>query len=340
VFRFLFSRSGLQPVYAPLTHEDARMHNGRPVQPFFRVAEAALAFALLASPSLAATLDAGAGKTYATPSAAIAAASSGDTVRIFPGQYFDCATVMASPLTIEGVGDPAGVALTDKTCQGKALLIAHGADLTVRNLTLTRARVPDGNGAGIRAEGHRLTVDGVRFVNNQNGILTDAEPDMVVTVRNSQFTKNGVCQGFCAHGIYAGKIASLTVQNSIFRETRQGHDIKSRAARTEVTGCDIQDGPTGTASYLVEIPNGGAVIVRNNTLEKGPNSGNHTAAISIGAEGVDQPTPEITVEDNRLANDGDYHTFLVNNMTATEATLRRNKLSGSADPLMGDGSSQ
>lgn len=300
----------------------------------------ALGVSMLATPCAAATLDAGAGKTYATPSAAIAAASSGDTVRIYPGQYFDCAVVHASPLTIEGVGDPATVALTDKTCQGKALLIADGATLTVRNLTLTRARVPDGNGAGIRAEGHRLTVDGVRFVNNQDGILTDAEPDMVVIVRNSQFIKNGVCQNSCAHGIYAGKIASLVVQNSVFRDTRQGHDIKSRAARTEVTGCDIQDGPAGTASYLIEIPNGGAVIVRDNTLEKGANSGNHTAAISIGAEGVDQPTPEITVEGNRLTNDGDYHTVLVNNMTATEATLRHNKLSGAVDPLMGDGSSE
>jgi hypothetical protein len=82
------------------------------------------------------------------------------------------------------------------------------------------------------------------------------------------------------------------------------------------------------------------VIVRGNVLEKGPNSGNHTAAISIGAEGVERPTPEIIVEGNRFTNDGDYHTSLVNNMTATEATLRHNKLSGSVDALHGDGSSQ
>ncbi len=286
------------------------------------------------------TLEVGAGRAFAMPSAAAAAAGPGDHIVIYPGQYFDCATLAANNLTVEGAGDPATVVLTDKTCGGKALLIVDGDDITIRNLTLTRARVPDGNGAGIRAEGGSLTVDGVHFVNNQDGILTNANPAMVLTVRHSQFTKNGACLEACAHAIYAGKIASLIVQDSVFRDTRQGHDIKSRAARTEVTGCDIQDGQTGTASYLIEAPNGGAVIVRGNTLEKGPLSGNHNAAISIGAEGVDQATPEITVEHNHLTNDGNYRTALVYNGSATEATLRGNKLTGSIDPLKGDGSSQ
>ena len=54
--------------------------------------------------------------------------------------------------------------LTDKTCQGKALLVIDGNNDAVRNLTLERARVPDGNGAGIRAEGGNLTVSGVAFI--------------------------------------------------------------------------------------------------------------------------------------------------------------------------------
>jgi hypothetical protein len=232
------------------------------------------------------------------------------------------------------------VVLTDKTCQGKALLIAAGRDITVANLTLTRARVPDGNGAGIRAEGDALTVDGVHFVNNQDGILTSANPQMVLRVRNSVFVRNGVCQDACSHAIYAGQIALLQVEHSLFRETRDGHDIKSRAARTEVTDCDIADGPNGTASYLIEIPNGGAVVIRGNVLEKGPKAGNHTTAIAIGMEGVDQATPEITVMDNQFTNDGDYQTAFVDNVTATEANLRGNTLHGPVVALKGDGSSQ
>ncbi len=308
--------------------------------PAFLLAAALLLLAGVPGQARARTLEVGAGRAFALPSAAAAAASPGDRIVIYPGQYFDCATLAASRLTIEGAGDAAAIVLTDKTCGGKALLIVDGDDVTVRNLTLTRARVPDGNGAGIRAEGGNLTVDGVRFVNNQDGILTNTNPAMTLTVRHSQFIRNGVCMDACSHAIYAGKIASLVVQDSLFRDTRQGHDIKSRAARTEVTRCDIEDGQTGTASYLIEIPNGGAVIVRDNTLEKGPLAGNHTSAISIGAEGVDQPTPEITVEHNHLTNDGNYRTALVNNMSATEATLRGNTLTGSVDALRGDGSSQ
>lgn len=304
-------------------------------------ARAALLVASLAActgPAGGRTLEVGAGRTYAQPSAAIADAEAGDRVLIAPGQYFDCAVVSASHVTIEGQGDPDAVVLTDKTCQGKALLVVDGADVTIRNLTLARARVPDGNGAGIRAEGTNLLVDGVRFVNNQDGLLSSDDPNSTITIRNSRFIKNGACDAACAHAVYAGHIAMLRVENSVFRLTRDGHDIKSRAFSTEVTGCDIQEGPDGTGSFLIEAPNGGGVVVRHNTLEKGPHSGNHTAAISIGAEGVTQPTPEITVEDNTLTNDGDYQTFLVVNGTATEATLHRNHLSGAASPLKGDGS--
>ena len=286
------------------------------------------------------TLEVGAGHSFATPSAAAASARAGDTILVYPGQYFDCAVLSADKLTIEGAGDPASVVLTDKTCQGKALLVVTGNDISVSNLTLTRARVPDGNGAGIRAEGGKLTVDGVRFVNNQDGILTDANPQMALIVRNSQFTKNGICEAYCSHAIYAGKIGLLQVQHSTFRQTRDGHDVKSRAARTEVTGCDMADGPDGTSSYLIEAPNGGALVVRGNTMEKGPRSGNHTAAIAIGLEGVDQATPEITVEGNHFTNDGDYRTAFVDNVTATEATLSNNVLHGPVDALHGDGSSR
>jgi hypothetical protein len=288
----------------------------------------------------AATLKVGPGQRYTAPSAAIADASAGDTVAIAPGQYFDCATVRAPHLTIEGIGDPTQIVLTDKACAGKALLVIDAPDVTVRNLTLTRARVPDGNGAGIRMEGGDLAVDGVHFVNNQNGILTAAGP-WTLTVTNSVFDRNGACKDACAHGIYAGVINRVIIRNSHFIGTKQAHHIKSRALSTEVTGCTIEDGPDGTASYEIEAPNGGSLIVRHNTIEKGPQAENHMAAIVIGDEGVTQPTPEITIEDNSFTNDMPTHrTAFVNNDTATEAQLRGNRLHGSVDALSGDGSSK
>ena len=229
--------------------------------------------------------------------------------------------------------------ITDKTCNGKGLFLIDGEDITVRNLTLTRARVPDGNGAGIRMEAANLTVEHVRFVNNQNGILTNADVKGSLIVRDSEFLSNGYCTGGCAHGVYAANLDLLRVERSRFFETRQAHHIKSRARRTEVIDSDLKDGPNGTSSYQIEIPNGGAVVVRGCTIEKGPKSENHTGAIVIGMEGVTQRTPEITVEGNRFRVDGGYPSFLVVNQTATEAALKDNQLAGSAQPLRGDGSS-
>ena len=297
-------------------------------------------FALAPRTLFAKTIEVGADKTYKLPSAAIAAAADGDKILIAPGEYFDCAIVTLNNLTIEGTGPDAAAVLTDKACGGKALLVIVGNDTTVRNMTLTRARVPDGNGAGIRAEGVNLTVDGVKFINNQNGILGNLTPDGTLIVRNSEFTRNGVCSPSCAHGVYVGSAKLVHIENSKFTDTRQGHHIKSRALRTEIIGCTIIDGPTGTASYLIDVPNGGSVVIRGNTMEKGPKADNHATAIMIGAEGVTQPTKEVTIDNNTFRNAASYNTYFVINMTATEAMLRGNKISGSVTPLKGDGDVQ
>ncbi len=291
----------------------------------------------LAAPASAKVLEVGKGKPYAAPSEAIAAAKDGDTVQIEAGEYFDCATVTANKVTIEGTGADASAVLTDKTCSGKGLLITNGQDITIRNLTLQRARVPDRNGAGIRAQGGNLTIEHVKFINNENGILAGDLPSANIVIRDSEFLRNGVCASACAHGIYIGHVASLTVERSKFFETKEGHHIKSRGRRLVVTGCDFADGPDGTSSYTIEASNGGTVIVRDNHIEKGPKSENHTGAVVIGLGGVDQPTPEIVVVNNRFTVDGGYRSFLVVNRTATEAMLKGNVLIGGAKALDGDG---
>ena len=81
------------------------------------------------------------------------------------------------------------------------------------------------------------------------------------------------------------------------------------------------------------MTNGGALIVRDNSLEKGPKSENHKAAIAIGAGGTTYHTPEIVITNNDFRNDGNYETALLWNLTATSATLNGNRLSGSVIPL-------
>ena len=301
--------------------------------PLFRGPDGSIA---TGRPGDRAVLKVGAGQTYKTPSEAAAVAQDGDRIEITPGRYVDCAIWKANNLVIEGTAP--GVIIGDKSCAGKGIFVLEGDNTTVRNMTLTGASVPDENGAGIRLDKGSLFVVGVKFVGNQNGIL-GGYPGAKVTILNSDFQGNGFCgRAPCAHAVYINAVDLLHVEHSRFFDTRQGHSIKSRALRTEVIDCNIADGPDGTSSYLIDVPNGGAVVVRNNTLEKGPRSENHTTAIAIGEEGVTHPTPEISVTNNNFQNDGDFQTALVWNATATQAVLSGNKLSGQAIPLKGQGS--
>ena len=289
-----------------------------------------------AGPGRAATLEVGPDKPFKQPSAAITAAKPGDTVSIAPGQYYDCAVIHKDNLTIEGAAP--GAVLTDTTCQGKAILVIGGNDITIRNLALQRARVPDHNGAGIRAEGGNLTIENVQFINNEEGILTTNNPNATIRIIGSAFIHNGSCAGGCAHGIYTGQIHLLHVEHTRFFETQHTHNIKSRALTTEVIDCDIKDGPEGISSYQIDVPNGGSLIVEGSTLEKGRHAENYKYSIIIGEEGVRQPTDKILLRNNIFTNDNEHPTTFLRNLTATPAELVGNKLKGQVRPLEGDGS--
>ena len=280
-------------------------------------------------------LEVGPDKPFKQPSEAIAAAESGDDVRIVGGQYFDCAIVKQDNLTIEGIGPDA--VLTDKTCAGKAILVIDGKNVTVRNLTLQRARVPDRNGAGVRAEGGDLTVENTRFINNENGILSADNPSATFRITGSSFIGNGHCDGSCAHGLYIGHAKLLHVDHTRFFDTHVAHNIKSRALRTEIFDCDIEDGPEGTSSYLIEAANGGTLIVERNKMEKGKLTQNQGNTIMIGSEGVTQATEQIIIRDNNFTNDQNRSTTFVTNRTATPAELSGNVFKGQVRPLEGDG---
>jgi len=281
-----------------------------------------------------ATLTVGAGQEYGSLSDAARAAQPGDLVKIAAGTYSDCAIWTTNNLTIEGTG--LGTVLIDKICQEKAIFVISGSDVTVRGITFTRARSRDGNGAGIRAEGTNLTVERSIFLNNEEGILAGGNPQSSLIIRDSVFDHNGSCSNACAHGVYVGNIARLQIERTHFIATQVAHDIKSRALRTILTANFLEDGPDGTSSYKVDLPNGGALVMTNNIIEKGPKNQNHVAAIIIGEEGVSQPTGEIVLARNHFKNDGPPTAF-VKNLTATPAVLVGNIFDGQIRPLVGDG---
>lgn len=264
------------------------------------------------------------------PSQAATVAADGDVVRIDPGTYADCAIWRPSRLLIEAAGP--GVVLTGKTCAEKGIFITEGANITIRGITFANATVIWHNGAGIRAAGANLTVDDSRFLNNENGILAGGGPNSVLRITGSTFSGNGACIDACAHGVYAGApIYLLDIERSVFLDTKIAHHIKSRARNTIIRDNRIEDGPTGTSSYLIDIPNGGNVLIQGNTMEKGARSSNLGVAISIGVEGVKNPTDALIIRDNDFHSDLPARTMFVRNGSATPLELDGNRISGNVE---------
>jgi hypothetical protein len=286
------------------------------------------------SPGLAAkVLLVGPDRSLQMPSDAAAVAEDGDVVRFDAGEYVDCAVWRARGLVLEA---PDGAAhVRDRACAGKAIWVIAGDDVTVDNITFSGARVPDQNGAGIRAEGRNLTVRNSRFYDNENGILGGAVQGSTVLIESSVFERNGKCAAHCAHGIYVNAIDRLDIVNSIFRQQRVGHHIKSRARALAVSGSTIEDGPDGTASYLVDVGSGGDVTISDNVLQKGPRSENWGTAIHLAGEARRGAVYRIV--GNRFRNDSGRETAFVRNRTGVAAILEGNQIEGPGVPLVGPG---
>jgi hypothetical protein len=288
-----------------------------------RSAIVALGGILLSSGTFAKTLEVGLAKDIKLPSAAARMASDGDTIEISGGEYYDCAVWKANDLTI--LGTESDVIITDLSCQGKALFVTTGQNITIRNLTFARARVEDGNGAGIRAEGRNLTVERSRFINNESGILVADAADSTVTIRDSEFIRNGKCAARCAHAVYADRVAVLHIEHSKFSETKGGDAIRSRALRTELIGNEIEDGRDGTAAYLVEIPNGGSLVMRDNSLQKARPSG-HESVVMLGSEDLTQASAELSFTRNRFVDDSGAISVFVMDWSDGRPSFEKNSL--------------
>ncbi|QBX55746.1 hypothetical protein EXE58_09965 [Nocardioides seonyuensis] len=263
-----------------------------------------------------------------TPSAAAAVAGDGDTVLIAPGTYVgDVATWTQDDLTLRGDGGRAHLRAGGKSAQGKAIWVIAGDRTTVDSIEFSGATVPDQNGAGIRQEGAGLTVTRSWFHHNQNGILTGANPDSDIVIRRSRFFRSGAGDGY-THNLYIGAVRSLTVTGSYLWGADVGHELKSRAARNTIVGNRITD-RDATASYSIDLPNGGRSLVAGNVIIQGPRSEN-SALVSYGAEGLTNPSRILWVVNNTLVNRRPAGTY-VSLAEGSRARLRNNLLVGPGD---------
>jgi hypothetical protein len=131
-----------------------------------------------------------------------------------------------------------------------------------------------------------------------------------------------------------GAVRSLTVTGSWLSRADTGHELKSRAARNTIVANRISDGDA-TASYSIDLPNGGLSLVAGNVVVQGPRSEN-PALVSYGAEGLTNPSRTLRVVNNTFVNQRTSGTYVAL-ADGSRAHLRNNLLVGPGELSSGAG---
>lgn len=241
------------------------------------------------------------GRGFASLADAIGAIGDGKgTVIVAPGTYRQCAVQNGGEVTIKAATP--GSAIFDGTiCEEKAALVLRGRATMVDGLIFQNLRVPDGNGSGIRLEKGNLSVSNSLFRNSEEGILTGEDRGASVQIDKSTFRHLGRCDRDldCAHGIYIGRVARLSVTRSRFDQGDGGHYLKSRAAQVDIRDNSFDDSGGHLTNYMIDLSNGASGQIVGNDMVQGKDKDNWSAFITIAPEGREQDSSALVIEGNK-----------------------------------------
>ncbi|HEX2764524.1 MAG TPA: right-handed parallel beta-helix repeat-containing protein [Allosphingosinicella sp.] len=268
------------------------------------------------------------GATFASLQQAVdAIGTRAGTIVIAPGRYRQCAVQEAGEIAYRAA-EPGRATLDGKACEGKAALVLGGRKASVEGLVFENIRVADGNGAGIRLQQGDLVVHESLFRDSESGILSAADETGTVLVERSTFSGLGKCADDCAHAIYVGRYASLTVRRSRFERGAGGHYVKSRAARIEVTDSSFDDSAGKATNYMIDLPEGATGTIARNVFVQGPAKENYSALIVVAAEEARNSSKGLAVSDNQasLAPGQSHATAFVADLSGDALSIGANRL--------------
>lgn len=288
----------------------------------------------LAGGASAATLTVGPGMAYSTPCKAFAAAANGDLVQISAGTYVgDVCGIYRHNLVIRGINGRPRIDAGGRNAMGKGTWVVVGNNVTVENVEMFGAKVPDLNGAALRIEGTHFTLRKSFLHNNQNGILTGANLNSDILIENSEFGRNGYGTGQ-THNLYIGNIRSLTFRYNFSHDAHVGHNLKSRAQTNKILYnrfSSLRPGETGSTaagapSYEIDLPNAGTSYVIGNVIQQ-PAANNNGSMVAYGTEGASNPGKDLYVVNNTFLNDDTVRgTFVLVGSTVSKPVLMQNNI--------------
>lgn len=260
--------------------------------------------------SSAATIKVGPEEPLKRISDAARIARNGDTVLVHAGVYRgDVAVWRQKQLEIRSIGGTATLIADGRDAEGKAIWVIRDGDFRITGFEFTGARVKSGNGAGIRLERGRLEVSNCYFHDNQMGLLTGNDRSTELRIRDSVFANAPRQQSPLPHLLYVGRIARFELSGSRFQNGYWGHLVKSRARISELRYNLIADGPSGEASYEIDLPNGGEATLVGNIIEQSARPQN-TTIVAYGAEGSGWPENTLALTHNTIINHADQGFFV------------------------------
>lgn len=261
---------------------------------------------------------------------AMSQAKAYDTIRLTQGYFKQAGILTASHVRI--IAEP-GAVVFGKTTTGKGALLIKGDDTYVKGLECHSIYVPDNNGVCIRLEGKGITLNNVYFHHAQGGLLGSRKGGDI-RIENSRFEHLG--NGAFYHGIYTLEETRLFINNSYFLNNRNGgHEIKSRSFHTEITNSVIASSQSRD-SRLIDVPNGGGLIVRNNILVEGPFSENHDL-LSWGVEGIKHQEERVIIEGNTIISDKNRANLISMKRSPAILSILDNVVIGDVDGLPKEG---
>ncbi|PIE39521.1 MAG: hypothetical protein CSA53_01045 [Gammaproteobacteria bacterium] len=233
---------------------------------------------------------------------------SGGTLTIAPGEYQQ-GLILYRPITLNMRGvhmhkvvwkkaaliveqtEPGPIVINDYQHDGR-----H-SDAVYRNLS------------GLRISGKQfdVTLNNAHIQHTAMGVLTDNKGGSL-TINDSVIENIGGIPGqsSLSHIVYAGLIDTLTIQDTVLRNsTGKGHLLKSRAKRTTVSRSELA-GKDGEHSRVIDISCGGFLAVTNSLLQASANADN----ADLIAMGVEAPQNcHNTSRDNKVVITGNTILF-------------------------------
>jgi len=302
-----------------------------------RLAPALVVSLLAATGASAATLSVGPGKTYSAPCAAFNAARDGDIVEISGNNIYkgDVCGISRNNLTVRGVNGRPMIDANGANAMGKGIWVVAGNNITIENVEMFGARVPDQNGAALRLEGTGFILRQSFLHDNENGILANANTASDILIEYSEFGHNGFGDGY-THNLYIGNVRSLTFRYSYSHDANGGHNLKSRAQVNTIynnrfsSTAPGQSGSTasGSPSYEIDLPNAGTAYVIGNVIEQ-PAANSNPNILAYGEEGASNPGKDLYVVNNTFLNDAGSGAFVfVGSSVSTPVLLQNNIFAG------------